>query len=87
MRGQEAMPSMALQFQPGQTIRFVYRNWRGVVATRTAQIISLSYGVTEWHPEPQWLLQALDLEKNAVRLFALRDMTPAAGAARLGRNQ
>jgi hypothetical protein len=78
MREQEAIPPTALQFQPGQTIRFVYRNWQGVVATRTARVIGLSYGVTDWHPEPQWFLQAVDLEKNAERLFALRDMTPAA---------
>jgi hypothetical protein len=31
-----------------------------------SRVIGLVYGATEWHPEPQWLLQAFDLEKNAV---------------------
>jgi predicted DNA-binding transcriptional regulator YafY len=71
-------PALTIEFTPGQTIRFSYRNWQGAVAERTARVISLTYGATKWHQEPQWLLQAYDLEKNAVRLFALRDMLPAA---------
>jgi predicted DNA-binding transcriptional regulator YafY len=62
---------------PGQTIVFRYRNWKGDVSDRTARVISLTYGATEWHREPQWLLKAFDIEKNAERLFALRDMVPA----------
>ena len=77
MTEQEAIAAVAVRFQPGQTIRFVYRNWQGVVAIRTARVMSLVYGSTEWHPEPQWLLQAVDLEKGAVRLFAIGDMRPA----------
>jgi predicted DNA-binding transcriptional regulator YafY len=69
--------SFAVEFTPGQIIRFTYTNWQGVVAERKAQVISLVYEGTEWHPEPQWLLQAFDVEKNAVRLFALRDMVPS----------
>jgi predicted DNA-binding transcriptional regulator YafY len=69
---------LAIEFASGQVIRFRYKNWQGVAAERTARVISLAYGATEWHQEPQWLLQAYDLEKNAVRLFALRDMVPDA---------
>ncbi len=43
---------------------------------RTVRVIRLSYGSTEWHREPQWLLEALDVEKGAVRMFAVRDMAP-----------
>jgi hypothetical protein len=32
------------------------------------------WGATEWHPEPQWMLQAFDLEKREHRLFAMRDI-------------
>ena len=69
--------TLMVTFEPGQIIRFGYRNWHGKVGTRTARAIRLTYGATEWHPEPQWLLEALDIEKNDVRLFALRDMVPA----------
>lgn len=77
MGGPKDQSALAMEFTSGQTIRFGYRNWQGAVAERTARVISLIYGATEWHQEPQWLLQAYDLEKNAVRLFALRNMTPA----------
>jgi predicted DNA-binding transcriptional regulator YafY len=64
------------EFTPGQTITFRYRNWQGVTADRSARIICLVYGSTDWHPEPQWLLKAFDFEKQAERLFAIRDMVP-----------
>ena len=72
----KAASSLTVEFRPGQVIRFEYRNWQGVVATRTARVVSLSYGSTEWHPSPQWVLRAIDLEKKAMRLFALSDMKP-----------
>ena len=31
----------------------------------------LRFGSTQWHPEPQWLLQAWDVDKDAERDFAL----------------
>ena len=65
-----------LEFAPGQIINFRYRNWQGVTADRSARIISLVYGSTDWHPEAQWLLKAFDFEKQAERLFAIRDMVP-----------
>lgn len=69
--------ALTAEFVPGQTIRFKYKNWRGTLAIRTARVIRLIYSSTEWHRESQWLLEAFDEEKNAVRLFALRDMGPA----------
>jgi predicted DNA-binding transcriptional regulator YafY len=72
---------LAIEFAPGQVIRFRYKNWQGVVAERTARVVSLVYGSTEWHPEPQWLLRAFDFERQDVRLFALRDMLPLKDAA------
>lgn len=32
------------------------------------------FGATDWHPEPQWLLDATDLEKQAQRTFAMKDI-------------
>jgi predicted DNA-binding transcriptional regulator YafY len=72
----EQQPALSAAFTPGQTLRFIYRNWQGELAIRTVRVIRLSYGSTEWHREPQWLLEALDVEKGAVRMFAVRDMTP-----------
>ena len=54
-------------------LRITYRNWRGEVSERNIVPQSVWFGATEWHPEPQWLLSALDLDKGAVRDFALAD--------------
>ncbi|MBN8187567.1 hypothetical protein JF540_12790 [Salipiger thiooxidans] len=59
----------------GQPVTFTYTNWRGETAQRTAVPKSLWFGVTEWHPEPGWLMTAYDLEKAADRDFALADCT------------
>ena len=73
----EDQAGLTIKFKPEQIVRFKYRNWQGVVALRTVRVICLTFGATEWHKEPQWLLEAFDKEKNAVRFFALRDIVPA----------
>ena len=55
-------------------LSFWYKNYRGELSERVAIPIRIYHGVTEWHPEPQWLLEAWDMEKDAVRAFAMSDM-------------
>jgi hypothetical protein len=57
-----------------EPLTFVYTNWRGKTATRRVLPVSLRYGATEWHPEPQWLLLARDLDKDEDREFAVKDI-------------
>ena len=55
-------------------IKVLYTNWKG--ETRTREIIptgSVRWDRTAFHLEPQWLLQAMDVEKGEMRDFALRD--------------
>lgn len=67
----------------GAPVTLTYTNYRGETALRTILPKSIRYGSTEWHPEPQWLLLALDVEKNADREFALKDFgQPSDGAIR-----
>lgn len=56
------------------TIR--YTNYRGETADRVIvpEPSTLRFGSTEHHREPQWLFDALDVEKNAVRTFAMKDV-------------
>jgi len=72
------MPPLARTFETEQNtsreISFVYKNWRGETALRTVLPIKLWYGHTDWHPQHQWLLKAIDLEKNEERDFALEDI-------------
>lgn len=57
-----------------QQVSILYTNWRGEKAERVIVPISIWFGATEWHPEQQWLLKALDVEKDAERDFAMRDI-------------
>lgn len=61
--------------RPGQRLAFVYRNWEGKVASRQVMVLGLAWGSTDWHPTPGWLLEALDLDKKQVRLFAMGDIS------------
>lgn len=51
-----------------------YTNYRGETADRRIVPIRIRFGSTEWHPEPQWLLEAFDLDRGANRAFAMRDV-------------
>lgn len=57
-----------------KAVRILYTNYKGETAYRNIVPEKIWFGATEWHPEPQWLLDALDLEKNALRNFALKDL-------------
>jgi hypothetical protein len=53
-----------------------YTNYRGVRSVRgirpTGRVVFES---NEWHPEPQWLLYAIDLGRNnEIRTFAMKNI-------------
>jgi predicted DNA-binding transcriptional regulator YafY len=62
-----------------KAIKIVYTNYRGETALRKVLPQRVWFGSTEWHPEEQWLLEAIDLDKGASRSFALRDIQSYAG--------
>lgn len=64
---------------PAQAITFWYRNYKGEEGYRRVKPISIRYGTSDWHKEPQWLLLADDLENNKRREFAMRDMSGVVG--------
>lgn len=55
-----------------QIIEIGYTNHRGEWSKRRLIPIRVWYGSTAWHG-PQWLLEAFDLDKSALRDFALKD--------------
>jgi len=59
---------------PAKQIKFAYKNWRGETSTRIAIPTGLWFGSTEWHPDEQWFIKAIDVEKGEIRDFALIDM-------------
>lgn len=36
--------------------------------------MSVEFKATQWHPEEQWILNAMDVDKNAQRAFAIKDI-------------
>lgn len=48
-----------------------YTNHRGETRPRRLWPISTYFGVSEHHPEPQWLMAALDADTGLYRTFAL----------------
>jgi predicted DNA-binding transcriptional regulator YafY len=48
-----------------------YTNYRGERSTRIIRPLSIKFMSNEWHREPQWLLEAHDLDKDAIRTFAM----------------
>jgi hypothetical protein len=61
--------------EAGDRIRFNYINWRGERGVRRAEVIRIYKGSTKYHPEVQYLMEAIDLDKKEIRVFALKDMT------------
>lgn len=57
-----------------KSIKILYTNWKGETAIRQIVPIRLEYLATEWHPEEQWCLIAFDLDKQAERNFACKDI-------------
>ncbi len=51
-----------------------YTNNRNERAVRTILPYGMIWGETEWHPGEQYLLEALDVEKDSLRTFAVKDI-------------
>lgn len=55
-------------------VTFTYKNHKGVTGIRLVRPIMIAFGANEFHPEPQWLLHGWDLNKQAERTFAIKDI-------------
>lgn len=60
--------------QKEKEVQILYTNYRGETGYRRIVPDKVWFGATEWHSEPQWLLDAHDLEKGALRNFAMKDI-------------
>lgn len=57
--------------QPDPPVTVTYTNWQGETAERHIIPVGLWWGVTEWHPRSGWLLDAWDVDRQAMRSFSL----------------
>ena len=55
-------------------VRISYTNHRGEYAERVIQPREMWFGKTVWHPGEQWFVIAHDVEKDATRYFAIKDI-------------
>jgi predicted DNA-binding transcriptional regulator YafY len=51
-----------------------YTNYKGERSERLITPQGIRFGSNRWHPDEQWLLQAVDSFKDAERTFALTDI-------------
>lgn len=52
----------------------LYTNWKGKTEKRTIIPWVAYWGSTEFHPEEQFLLKCYDVEKQAERTYAMKDI-------------
>jgi len=59
-----------------QIVEIDYTNWQGKRGLRRIRPVpgTLQFKSTEHHPTSQWLFDAVDLDKKALRTFALSDI-------------
>jgi 8-oxo-dGTP pyrophosphatase MutT (NUDIX family) len=57
-----------------KNIKFEYKNHKGEIRTREVFPSKIEFGTTPHITEPEWLLKALDVEKNKNRCFILKNM-------------
>ena len=55
-------------------IKVLYINWRGETAVRSIVPLRIYFGSTEYHQDEQWLLEVWDIERDAARVYALKDI-------------
>ncbi len=55
-------------------VKILYTNYKRETAKREIIPDKIWFGKTDWHPEPQWLLDAYDINKKALRTFAMKDI-------------
>jgi predicted DNA-binding transcriptional regulator YafY len=55
--------------------QIVYTNYRGDINERRIHPLKLYWGSNEYHPKEQWLVSAMDLDRNVIREFALNDIS------------
>ena len=67
---------MTIKVSTSRPMKVRYTNYRGETSNREIQAREIFFGSNEYHPEPQWLMRGIDMERFVERVFAIRDMVP-----------
>ena len=60
--------------EENKKVKILYTNWKGETKYRNIIPKSIEFKSTEWHKQEQWIMNALDVDKNADRAFAIKDI-------------
>ena len=60
--------------EENKKVKILYTNWKGETKYRNIIPKSIEFKSTQWHKEEQWILNAFDVDKNANRAFAIKDI-------------
>ena len=55
-------------------VNILYTNWKGITRWRKIIPLNIEFKATNWHKDKQWILNAIDIEKNEERGFAIMDI-------------
>lgn len=55
-------------------LKILYTNFKGKTSVRNIIPQEIYFGTTEWYKDEQWLLDAIDVDKGAIRTFAVNNI-------------
>jgi predicted DNA-binding transcriptional regulator YafY len=59
---------------PKQEVMIDYSNYKGERSLRRIRPLRVVFENNEWHPETQWILEAVDIDKGQERGFAIKSI-------------
>lgn len=59
---------------PREEVLIEYTNYRGERRWWRIRPVNVAFENSEWHPDTQWILHAVDVEMAANREFAMKDI-------------
>lgn len=68
---QPAIKDLGVTMSGLPSFTFSYVNHSGVLMIRSVVPLRIFFGTSLYYTEPQWLMEAFDLDRNANRTFAM----------------
>ena len=72
--GDDHTPQPDPDAQSELLVRLDYTNWRGERRKYLVLPVRVIFSSNTWHPEKQWLLEALDVKKSRLSTFAVQQI-------------
>lgn len=58
-----------------KVVKLDYTNWKGIRETRrVVPLGTMEFKSNDFHKEPTWLMRVFDLDKMAIRDYAMKDV-------------